>query len=54
MIQGVRDIFDIVEQTSASSQEASVNKARPGGKIVLIGKGLRGGRLQESLANALG
>ncbi|KAL9580185.1 MAG: hypothetical protein Q9212_004645 [Teloschistes hypoglaucus] len=54
MIQGVRDIFDIVEQTSTSSQEASVNRAELGGKIVLIGKGLRGLGFQESLANALG
>ncbi|KAI4198412.1 MAG: hypothetical protein LQ350_005272 [Teloschistes chrysophthalmus] len=53
MIQGVRDIFDIVEQTSASSQDASVNQAERGGKIVLIGKGLRGLGFQESLANAL-
>ncbi|KAL8769118.1 MAG: hypothetical protein Q9194_005527 [Teloschistes cf. exilis] len=44
MIQGVRDIFDIVEQTSALSKEASVNRAELGGKIVLIGKGLRGTR----------
>ncbi|KAL8690164.1 MAG: hypothetical protein Q9218_004331 [Villophora microphyllina] len=53
MIQGVRDTFDLVEQGDATSSQAESPLHREkGGKIVLIGKGLREVVFEESLTNA--
>ncbi|KAL9612500.1 MAG: hypothetical protein Q9204_008955 [Flavoplaca sp. TL-2023a] len=50
MIQGVRDIFEMIEQGGDGEMEKGDRK----GKIVLIGKGLVGLPFQESLMGALG
>ena len=50
MIQGVRDVFEMTEQ----SRVESVGEAERKGKIVLIGKGLVGLPFQDSLTESLG
>ena len=50
MIQGVRDVFEMIEQSGDGGMEKGDRK----GKIVLIGKGLMGLPFQESLTGALG
>lgn len=47
MLQGVREVFDITDLDGAASEEGK------GGKIVLIGRGLRRGDMEASLARAL-
>ena len=49
MIQGVRDVFEMIDQEGDGSTEKGERK----GKIVLIGKGLVGLPFQESLMGAL-
>lgn len=55
MIQGVRDVFEIIDLTSSKS--VAGNEVDPSsaahGKIVLIGKGLVGVPFQESLEQTL-
>jgi len=48
MLQGVRDVFELVELEQASSSE----KAKTG-KIVFIGRGIAGLDFEASLARAL-
>lgn len=48
MIQGVRDVFEIVDIDSDAPKQKT-GKEAPSGKIVLIGRGLAGLPLQESL-----
>ena len=52
MIQGVRDIFEIVDKSIIGSgkPDAAENSK---GKIVLIGKGLMGLGFEESLLGGL-
>ncbi|KAL9608046.1 MAG: hypothetical protein Q9204_009266, partial [Flavoplaca sp. TL-2023a] len=50
MIQGVRDVFEMIEQ----SVDGEMVKGDRKGKIVLIGKGLVGLPFQESLMGAFG
>lgn len=45
MLQGVREVFELVDLEQAN--------AETGGKIVLIGKGIRGMDFEGSLARAL-
>ena len=47
MLQGVREVFDITDLDAAASGEGK------GGKLVLIGRGLRRGDVEGSLARAL-
>ena len=49
MIQGVRDVFEIVDIDSDAPEQNKTGKKAPSGKIILIGRGLAGLRLQESL-----
>lgn len=49
MIQGVRDVFEIVDIDSDAPEQQKTGKKAPSGKIVLIGRGLAGLPLQESL-----
>ncbi|KAL8727756.1 MAG: hypothetical protein Q9181_005593 [Wetmoreana brouardii] len=49
MIQGVRDVFEIVENSLSGAGEGKTDR----GKIVLIGKGLAGLPFQESLIRIL-
>lgn len=61
MIQGVRDVFEIIDHTSSRSVAGSAvagsavagDESTARGKIVLIGKGLVGSPFQESLERAL-
>ncbi|KAL9018025.1 MAG: hypothetical protein Q9180_008739 [Flavoplaca navasiana] len=50
MIQGVRDVFEMIDQSGDGATEKGERK----GKIVLIGKGLVGLPFQESLTGTLG
>ncbi len=58
MIQGVRDVFEIIDHTTSASRGvagsagAEDESAVGSGKIVLIGKGLGGVPFQESLDRA--
>lgn len=52
MIQGVRDVFEMIDQGGGGNGSGSVGKGK--GKIVLIGKGLVGLPFQESLLETLG
>ncbi|KAL8904064.1 MAG: hypothetical protein Q9207_003525 [Kuettlingeria erythrocarpa] len=58
MIQGVRDVFEIIDHTSSSRGVAGSavagDESTARGKIVLIGKGLVGVPFQESLERAFG
>lgn len=49
MIQGVRDVFEIVDIDSNEPEKKNTGKKASSGKIVLIGRGLAGLPLQESL-----
>lgn len=49
MIQGVRDVFEIVDIDRDPPEKKKTGKKAPLGKIVLIGRGLAGLPLQESL-----
>lgn len=51
MIQGVRNVFEIVDidRDDAPEQQQKTGKEPPSGKIILIGRGLAGLPLQESL-----
>lgn len=49
MIQGVRDVFEIVDIDSDAPEKNMTRKKAPSGKIVLIGRGLADLPLQESL-----
>lgn len=50
MIQGVREVFEMIDQTASEREES--NSATKG-KIVLIGMGLAGLTFEESLAGVL-
>ncbi|KAL9009968.1 MAG: hypothetical protein Q9173_005051 [Seirophora scorigena] len=50
MIQGVREVFEMIDQTASESEES--NSATKG-KIVLIGTGLAGLPFEENLARVL-
>ena len=56
MIQGVREVFEIVDHESnvgaSGTQAETVEKQ--GGKLVLIGRGLSESPVEESLRLALG
>lgn len=49
MIQGVRDVFEIVDIDSDAPGKNMAEQKAPLGKIVLIGRGLEDLPLQESL-----
>lgn len=49
MIQGVRDVFEIVDIDSDASGKNMTEDKGSAGKIVLIGRGLADLPLQESL-----
>lgn len=49
MIQGVRDVFEIVDIDSDAPKINMTGIKEPSGKIVLIGRGLADLPLQESL-----
>lgn len=51
MIQGVRDVFELVDIDNASEGQETETKL---GKIVLIGRGLSNLPVEESLRYALG
>lgn len=51
MIQGVRDVFEMIDQGGGGSGSDGLGKRK--GKIVLIGKGLVGLPFQESLLESL-
>lgn len=52
LIQGVRDVFEMIDQGVEGRGSESVEKRT--GKIVLIGKGLVGLPFQENLLDSLG
>lgn len=47
MIQGVRDVFEMVDMSSSAQDQGQA------GKLVLIGRGLSGLPVEESLRGAL-
>ncbi len=49
MIQGVRDVFEIVDVDSGASVQEVAQEEAPSGKIVLIGRALADFPIQESL-----
>lgn len=55
MIQGVRDVFEIIDKSTPREigNNATDGLGKAEGKIVLIGKGLRGLPFQRSLAVGL-
>ncbi|KAL8682499.1 MAG: hypothetical protein Q9186_001446 [Xanthomendoza sp. 1 TL-2023] len=54
IIQGVRDVFEIIDNSVAEGGRSGGKAVTKKGKIVLIGKGLVGLPFEESLAEALG
>lgn len=57
LVQGVRDVFEIFDgekQSSTLGENAAANDAQPpGGKIVLIGRGLREVSFERSFLDAI-
>lgn len=53
MIQGVRDVFEIVDIDSDAPGKDMAEEKKSRGKIVLIGRGLVDLPLQESLNQSL-
>ncbi|KAF4308718.1 Cobalamin (vitamin B12) biosynthesis CobW-like protein [Botryosphaeria dothidea] len=54
LIQGVREVFEILDAKDSPAGEQGNTTVKQGGKVVLIGRGVDEARFAQSLQNALG